>query len=249
MKKKLLSLCLVLALALTAIGGTLAYFTDTDTENNVFTVGGVKIQLIERQRNDDSTALVPFEDGKILMPIVGSAQGNKETVDGVEGLPTAENYVDKIITVENTGTSDAYMKVYIAIPAALDDVNDASKNILHFNTTVASSGEGQWLATELVIPGFEINGIDYNVYSRTYSSVVTAGASTATPAFIGFYLDKGVDMNDNGDYIINGTVINFDLENGVTIPVCAVGVQAAGFDSADAACDAVFGADFNPWAV
>ena len=248
MKKKLLSLCLVLALALTAIGGTLAYFTDTDTEDNVFTVGGVKIDLIERQRNDDSTALEDFKDGKILMPIVGSAQGEKENVGGVEGLPKAENYVDKIITVANTGTSEAYMKVYIAIPSALDDVNDASKNILHFNTTVASSADGQWLATELVTSGFEINEIAYNVYSRTYSSVVTAGASTATPAFIGFYLDKDVNMNDDGDYINDDTVIDFDLENGVTIPVFAVGVQAAGFDNAVAAFNEAFGADFNPWA-
>lgn len=50
MKKKILTLCLVLALAATAvIGGTLAYFTDTDAETNTFTVGNVKIDLIESQ--------------------------------------------------------------------------------------------------------------------------------------------------------------------------------------------------------
>lgn len=247
MKKKLLSLCLVLALALTAIGGTLAYFTDTDTKDNVFAVGGVKIALIEQQRNDDSTGLEAFEDGKILMPIVGSAQGEKEEVGGIE-LPTAENYVDKIITVANTGTSEAYMKVYIAIPSALDDVSDASKNILHFNTTGASSEAGEWQDTKLVKAGFEINEIAYNVYSRTYSSVVDAGESTATPAFIGFYLDKRVDMNDDGGYTFDGTDIKFDLKSGVTIPVYAVGVQAAGFESADDAFVEAFGADFNPWA-
>lgn len=38
MKKKILSLCLVVCLAATAIiGGTLAYFTDTDAKANVFT--------------------------------------------------------------------------------------------------------------------------------------------------------------------------------------------------------------------
>ena len=47
MKKKLLAMCLVVALAATAvIGGTLAYFTDTDTETNTFTAGGVKIDLL-----------------------------------------------------------------------------------------------------------------------------------------------------------------------------------------------------------
>ena len=50
MKKKILVLCLVVALAVTAVvGGTLAYFTDTDNETNTFTVGNVKIDLIESQ--------------------------------------------------------------------------------------------------------------------------------------------------------------------------------------------------------
>jgi len=48
MKKKIVSLCLVVALAATAvIGGTLAYFTDTEDEINVFTLGNVVIDLVE----------------------------------------------------------------------------------------------------------------------------------------------------------------------------------------------------------
>ena len=92
MKKKILALSVcVVMLAVAIVGGTLAYFTDTDAEVNTFTVGGVKIDLIEQQRGekDGTKVLVPFEDGKNLMPIVGSAQGAKETVDGVE-LPTAK---------------------------------------------------------------------------------------------------------------------------------------------------------------
>lgn len=50
MKKKIVALCLVVCLAATAvIGGTLAYFTDTKKETNTFTVGNVKIQLLESQ--------------------------------------------------------------------------------------------------------------------------------------------------------------------------------------------------------
>lgn len=57
MKKKVLTICLIVALAATAIiGGTLAYFTDT-TENvqNTFTMGGVKIDLTEPAWNADET--------------------------------------------------------------------------------------------------------------------------------------------------------------------------------------------------
>lgn len=48
MKKKIFAICLVVALAATAIiGGTLAYFTDTEKADNVFTVGNVDITLTE----------------------------------------------------------------------------------------------------------------------------------------------------------------------------------------------------------
>lgn len=247
MKKKILSLCLVLAMAATAIiGGTLAYFTDTDTEDNTFTVGGVQIDLVEQQRNDDSTALEDFENGKMLMPIVGSAQGEKVTVDGV-ALPIAENYVDKIITVKNTGKSDAYLRVFVAIPVVLDNVGDASQNILHFNWSADSSAEGEWSAEVCTAEGVNVKGVQCNVYCRTYTSAVASDAATKTPAYIGFYLDKDVDMNAEGQYTINGEVINMKLSDGVTIPVFAQGIQAAGFGSADAAFDAS-GLPTNPWA-
>ena len=79
-KRKILALAsAVCMVAILAIGGTLAYFTATDTEENTFTVGGVQIDLIEQQRGLDSDGtkkiLVDFEDDKVLMPIVGSAQG------------------------------------------------------------------------------------------------------------------------------------------------------------------------------
>ena len=58
MKKKIISLCLVIALALTAIGGaTLAYFTDKDEVQNTFTVGKVDITLDEAKVDDNGEAL------------------------------------------------------------------------------------------------------------------------------------------------------------------------------------------------
>ena len=74
MKKKIVALCLCVALAVVAIGGaTLAYFTDTDNETNTFTVGNVKIDLIEQERGENG--LQDFTQNKKLSPIVGSAQG------------------------------------------------------------------------------------------------------------------------------------------------------------------------------
>ncbi len=50
MKKKILALSMCIALAAIAIvGASLAYFTDTKSEKNTFTVGNVKIELLESQ--------------------------------------------------------------------------------------------------------------------------------------------------------------------------------------------------------
>ena len=254
MKKKILAICLVIALAATAvIGGTLAYFTDTDTEDNTFTVGGVKIDLIEKQRNADSTALEDFTDGKNLMPIVGSAQGEQEIVGGVK-LPTAENYVDKIMTIKNTGASDAYVRIFVAVPTALQNgqtPNAPRYDVLHWNFNGDSCAVGQWTDEIVVANPTEINGVEYKIYSRTYTTALKANEVTATPAYIGFYLDKTVDMNADGKYTVdwgNGPeVIDYDLSKGVTIPVFAQAVQADGFASAEAAFTAS-GLPTNPWA-
>lgn len=252
MKKKLLAMCLVVALAATAIiGGTLAYFTDTDTETNTFTAGGVKIDLIEQQVG--ANGLEPFEQNQVLMPIVGSAQGEKDQY----GQPVAENYIDKIATIKNDGKSDAYVRAYFAIPSALDDGYDtfnAGLNVLHFNfgnnNGVSTFGNewnwknesGTWKYYET-----EIDGVKYNVYYADYTKVLAAGATTEQ--FIsGVYLDSHVDMVD-GKYVdTRDPQADISVLAGtVNCPVMAVAVQAAGFDNADAAVEAAFGANFDPF--
>lgn len=255
-KKKILSLCMVGALAATAVGGTLAYFTDTDSENNTFTTGGVAIELHEKQVNAEGSALEDFKQDQVLMPIVGSAQGEKDDF----GQPIAANYIDKIVTIENTSKSDAWVRAYFAIPSALDDGNDtynAGLNILHFNfgnedgqTTFGDQwlwkkNDGSWKYFET-----EINDTAYNVYYADYYQPLAP--DEITEQFIsGVYLDKGVDMDKDGNYTITRdgvTTAIEDFDGNAVCPVAAVAVQAAGFDSADAAVTEAFGANFNPFA-
>lgn len=255
MKKKILTLCLVVALAATAIvGGTLAYFTDTDKEVNTFTVGGVKIDLIEQQRGENG-GLVDFKDGAVLMPIVGSAQGEKDAY----GLPTAENYVDKIVTVKNL-SSNAWVRVYYAIPTVLDNVGDASQNIVHVNggnkfvaagnkadSNAVNEDYTKNMGEEVYVGAYTgADQVSYNLYYRDYNKILTKDEVTGSAFMVGLYLDKNVDMDKDG-YTINDTRINFDFSNGVNIPVAAVGVQAAGFNTAAAAVEAAFGTNFNPF--
>lgn len=259
-KRKILTLALaVCMIAILAVGSTLAYLTDTDQATNTFTVGKVDIELIEQQRNSDGSALEKFVGNKKLYPVNGSAQGVKDKW----GLPTAENYVDKIITVKNL-EEDAYVRVYFAVPAALENLK-ASKNVLHWNWGNKFSPKGDYAQQGQVTgqqdaPDYTANmeqgytergtatidGILYNVYSITYKKVLTKNEVTGSAFFVGIYLDKGVDFNGT-NYTLNGEVINYDLSKGVEIPVVAIGAQAEGFTDADVALNAAFGANYNPW--
>ncbi len=255
-KKKIVSLCLAAVLVVMAIAGaTVAYFTDTDAKTNTFTVGNVKINLIEQQRGENG--LVPFEQNKKLYPIVGSAQGEKDAL----GMPTAKNYVDKMVTIENTGSEKAYIRAYFAIPSALDDgyeTFNAGLNVLHFNfgnkvvNGAISSTEGvEWIWTHGNKWNYfetTIDGIKYNVYFADYYQAVAAGATTEQ-LVQGVYLDKSFDMKEDGAYAF-GEKLTLDQGwdwNSVSCPVFAVACQAEGFDNATAAMEAAFGAQYNPW--
>ena len=254
MKKKLTAIFLCVALvAIAIVGASLAYFTDTDNETNTFAVGNVKIELIEQQRGEKG--LEPFKQNKKLYPIVGSAQGEKDNY----GMPTAKNYVDKMVTIKNTGSEKAYIRAYFAIPSALDDgyeTFNAGLNVLHFNFGNDENGlstegnqwiwkhDNKWNYFETTLS----DGIKYNVYYADYYQPVDANATTEQ-LVSGVYLDKTFDIKDGKCYAFGKEVT---LDNGwnwnnVSCPVFAVAVQAEGFDNAAAAMDAAFGANYNPW--
>lgn len=148
MKKKIISLCLIVALAATAIvGASLAYFTDTDAKTNVFTTGKVDITL-----NDE------FEQNSKLVPAVVDEDSN------------ILNAVDKVVSVtNNTGSEDAYVRVHIAVPSSIDELiglwyDDASGWNWNENTRV------DYTTT--------IGEIEYNVVCLTYSEKMAANATT-----------------------------------------------------------------------
>lgn len=232
------ALCMV---AILAIGGTLAYFTDTDSATNTFTIGNVKIDLKETFD----------EENAVLRP--GSQTTNK---------------IEKKVWIENTGSENAYVWYEWYIPSVLDstDGSTGTHNVLHVNSngntwdnwrtdsrfwaadqTEALPLEQTWdhdPEVELGIPvgpeGFirteTIGGIQYNVYLVLYHGVLAPGAKT-TVAMNGAYLDSKVDY-DGTNYTINGDVINFDFTKGVNIIVKAYGIQAAGFADVYAAYSA-----------
>lgn len=253
-KKKILAVTSYAAVAALAVGGTIAYFTATDEAVNVMTLGaGVDIELQEQQRSEDGSELVDFVQGGNLLPAVGSAQGAKDNWGMSADI---ENYVDKIVTVKNTGNNDVYARVIVAVPSAFDDTTSAGNNVLHWNygNNFNSEGTGalglsnteykaevNWASAGTAA----IEGVDYNLYTFTYVDALEEG-ETSLAAMVGFYLDSKVDYDaELGKYMINGEVIDYDQDE-VYIPVYAQAIQAQGFKTAEEAF-AASGFPTNPW--
>lgn len=258
--KKFLALALAFVMvAAVSIAGTIAYFTDDQNQINVMTVGNVQVKLQEKQRTEDGSALEPFEQGKELSPLVGSAQ----TKDRDQwGQPTLNNYVDKIVYATNTGESDAYIRFLVAIPCALiPDPTDSTDNPLHWNygNRVDITGEGKYndvayadsdwaklfTYADIEVDGkaaeVTINGVEHWVTYFTMQEALAPGADSLA-VMSGVYLDNRVDYDaDLGVYTFNGEAIGYDFSNGVQIPVVLQAVQTDGWDSIDQAFEEAYG--------
>lgn len=138
-KWKIAALCAVLACLAIAATGTLAFFTASETAHNVITSGGVAIDLIEQSR-DETGRLTPWQD-----------------VDGV--MPGAE--VSKIVTVQNTGASDAWVRLRVetSIELSRPQPGDAkgapapSLLVLNINTADWTEKDGYYYYNQPLKPG------------------------------------------------------------------------------------------------
>ena len=168
MKKKLLVLGLCVALAAIAIAGaSLAYFTDTKSATNTFTVGNVKIDLIEsrfhREGNDNSgdtsipdpTHTVVADDGMKYVGVkhtmftdeeikADAAKYSEYIGERGKNMVPGRNVV-KCPYVINTGANDAYVRVRVMIPSAANgdfvDVKDGGVITNQWCSTSFISGE------------------------------------------------------------------------------------------------------------
>ncbi len=224
MKKStlIMILSLVLAVAL-GVGGTLAYLQDTDEDVNVMTLGSVYITQNEQERDADGN-LVPFTPNKPAYPAVGPIEwaeaGKGVVVNGTEYkvfTDELQNVVDKIVTVTNTGKSDAYIRTIVAIEAPDYDPTD----LIHFNYNV----------TDVAISApvcFTRDGVDYVCFCFTYPEAL-APQETSAPSLVQLFLDS--------------KATNADIEKfGETweVLVLSQAVQTQGFADAETALNTAF---------
>lgn len=215
--KKIITVLLVMALTATAaVGGTLAYLTDRDSEANVFTVGDVKIELNEE-----------FEHASTLIPGVDIKKDVKVTNLGPND---AWVWVTIAIPKELDGGQDASKNVV--------HFNYSEEAAAEWTWLMTENNE--WNIGSYT----DENGIEYAVYTTLYNETLSAGEQTATSAMNKVYMDKHVDIDPDGNmaWVDGGNVTpldwNINEEGNPIIYVSAYAMQAEGFTTAKDAYDA-----------
>ena len=249
MKKKITAIFLCVALvAIAIVGASLAYFTDTDNAKNTFTVGNVKIDLVEQQKGENG--LEAFGQDKTLVP----------------GKSNDGNAVSKIATVKNTGKNDAWVWAELRIPKYLvssEYPTNESKNALHWNSygcfnveynsgnywslattdgivdadhkvtdpNMVAVEDGLWYDYQYV--GTEkIGDIEYVVIRTKMQNTLPAG-KTSLPFLAQVYMDWRVTTSEDGTQFILPAGDPISTDASWEIIVNAYAIQTEGFENVD----------------
>ncbi len=229
-KKKVLALVLVLVMLLTAIGGTLAYFTDTDEANNVFTVGNVDIELLESQYYTN------VDKEKTPGDIRKDAETYQDAYLGVNGANVVPGRVfNKCIYVDNVGESDAYVRVRMIVTR--DQFNafwfyentTALENATLVKTIVAHyPGGGTRILADIPAAKADASWTSLE-YVYTYTKALEAKDLTDISPVWKFEM-KNLDNEDVAALKANTNIL-----------VYADAIQAEGFDTVEKAFEAFDG--------
>ena len=181
MKKKLLILTLSIALlAVAAVGATLAYFTDTEEVTNTFTVGNVKIELLESQllRAEDVTDAAIVADAEGYASYL--AEAGKNILPGIS--------VKKAPYIRNTGSNNAYVRLRVLIPVEMADIVTCAY-------TSAAVADGS-VTEPAKLANVTIEGVEYAQYAIVYNEKLAPEAMTYWPAFYQVKLNENVTSED-----------------------------------------------------
>ena len=275
MKKKITAIFLCVALlAIAIVGASLAYFTDTDQATNTFTVGNVKIDLIEskfhREGNDNSddktipdpTHKVTADDGMKYVETGHTMFTNEEIkadaetykaqyldVKGQNMVPGRR--VAKCPYVINTGANDAYIRIRVMVPSAVN--NDFDQNVQNggiitneWCSSAMKTGEfidgkgGGWNNAPAIERNVDKDGVTYDVYTFTRKEPLKAGAMTEWNVWNFIGISEKATADDIQKAIDAGAIKVAETDSGaktltLNVLVEADAIQAEGFADATAA--------------
>ena len=246
MKKKITAIFLCVALLATAIvGASLAYFTDTDSAKNTFTVGNVKIKLLESSlhRENAGVANGATSDSELWSDVAKEGTGNTNQYKAGDTFYTdeqieadaAEYECDKVKLnpgqsyhkmpyVKNTGANDAYIRIRVMIPADLDT---AILNSSMYTTTAIKSGEFTYAYDNSGT--VDRDGIKYNVYTFTRVEPLKSGELTYWNVWGTIHMDADVTNEEIASLFGEGKTY---ADGTFPVLVEADAIQADGFANA-----------------
>lgn len=249
--KRFLVLCIAVIACYAAVTGSIAYFTDSVETTNRVASGNLHVVQHEYERKDG--VIKTFSQEKPLYPAVGAAKKDMTvTVSGHEvALESGiRNYVDKIVTAENKGSLNMFVRTYIAVPSFSADDDETREGWIHLDVNTTAGWE---YSDTPIIFNESIDGHDYDIYMATYQNRVEPNGITP-PSLLGFYMDSKVTNNGDGLVFADGSK-SYDLGNGnnMKILVASVASQATVFEDADEAMAATYPKDekgnevYHPW--
>lgn len=250
MKKKtiLVAAIAVMLVAALVVGGTLAYFTDTKSADNTFTVGNVKIELLESSLHRENAGIAngatsdselwsnveklgsnntsPYKAGDTFYTDAQiEANAATYTCDDVKLAP-GQSY-HKMPYVKNTGANDAYIRIRVMIPADLDT---AILNSSMYTTTALNNKEftKAYDNTGAVVR----DGVKYNVYTFTRIAPLKAGEMTYWNVWGTIHMDTDVTNEEIASLFGEGKPY---ADGTFPVLVEADAIQADGFANATVA--------------
>ena len=251
-KKRFVAILLCMTLvALAAIGATFAYLTSTDSVTNTFTVGNVKIDLIESSlhRENAGVANGATSTSELWSDVEMLGTGNTSKYkagdtfytdaqieanaaeykcENVKLLP-GESY-HKMPYVKNTGSEDAYIRIRVMIPADLDT---AILNSSMYTSTALNNKEFTMAYDNSGT--VERNGVKYNVYTFTRVDPLAPGEMTYWNVWGTIHMDADVTNEEIASLFGEGKPY---ADGTFPVLVEADAIQADGFANATAAWEA-----------
>lgn len=249
MKKKILSIALVVAMIAIIAAGSFAYFTDTKSATNTFTVGNVKIELLESSlhRENAGVANDATSDSELWSDVDMEGQPNEKYTAGTGAaysddqikadaaqyscnnikLNPGQSY-HKMPYVVNTGANDAYIRIRVMFPADLDA---AILNSSMYTTSATSRGEFSDMVYDN--SGNVVrDGIKYNVYTFTRIAPLAPGEMTYWNVWGTVHMDSDVTNEEIAALFGEGKTY---ADGTFPVLVEADAIQADGFADATAA--------------
>lgn len=207
MKKKsiLMAAIAVMLVAVLVVGGTLAYFTDTKSADNTFTVGDVKIKLDESNVNDPN----------------GDRVTSNEYTDVFPGIQYKK---DPVVT--NTGKNDAYVRAVVTIENGMNWMGLYNENVwtapqeeAFMKLICDKLGAGWSIENIAYVTNAERGSTDF-VATLKYTGVLKSGDATSA-MFENVMLPTNATANDITTRVAQNGVFHID--------VVAQAIQTNGF--------------------